>query len=73
VTAEGADAAPPPPPPARIVRGPRGRVRVAHAVRASRHAAAERREKSAPQKQARAEKGTPKRTVRVASLKKHVR
>ena len=76
VTAEGeaqAGAAPVPTT-TRVARGPRGRARVTHAVRPTRHAtAAERSERGAPQKQARTEKGTPKRTVRVASLKKHVR
>jgi peptidoglycan-N-acetylglucosamine deacetylase len=59
-----------PAPTSRIARG-RGRVRVTHAVRQARHAAA-RSEKSKSQTQAHAEKGAPKRT-RIASLKKHVR
>jgi peptidoglycan/xylan/chitin deacetylase (PgdA/CDA1 family) len=80
VTAEGAEGEAKAAPPAtstrvaRATRGSRGRVRVTHAVRQSRHvAAAAKSEKSTPPKQARAEKGTPKRTVRVASLKKHLR
>jgi peptidoglycan-N-acetylglucosamine deacetylase len=66
VTAEDAAAAASPPPAARVARGSRGRVRVAHAVRQARHAAQH-------EKSARAEKGAPKARVRVASLKKHVR
>jgi peptidoglycan-N-acetylglucosamine deacetylase len=70
MTAEGeaGTAAPTPAHTSRITRGPRGRIRVTHAVRATHHAAAEKRGKPVH-----AEKGTPKRNVRVASLKKHVR
>jgi hypothetical protein len=71
VTAEDAAAAASPPPAARVARGSRGRVRVAHVGRQTRHTAHS--EKSAPSKQTRAEKGTPKAKVRMASLKKHVR
>ncbi len=58
---------------ARVARGPRGRARVTHrAVRQTHRVAAASSEKSAPQRQAHAEKAAPKRT-HVASLKKHVR
>jgi peptidoglycan-N-acetylglucosamine deacetylase len=65
------DAAPPPAPTTRIARGPRGRIRVTHAVRANRRVAQS--EKSTPHREARTEKGATKPKVRVASLKKHVR
>ena len=68
IPAGTAEEAASPAPVARVTRGSRGRVRVAHAARQTRRVAAASTEKSAPQKQ-----GVPKRTVRVASLKKHVR
>jgi peptidoglycan-N-acetylglucosamine deacetylase len=66
VTAEDVAAAASPPPAARVARGSRGRFRVAHAGRQTRHAAQS-------EKSARTERGAPKARVRVASLKKHVR
>jgi peptidoglycan-N-acetylglucosamine deacetylase len=67
VTAEDAAAARAPAPTTHIARGPRGRIRVTHAVHANRRVAQS--EKRTP----RAEKGATKSRVRVASLKKHVR
>jgi peptidoglycan-N-acetylglucosamine deacetylase len=70
MTAE--DVVPPAPTP-HVARGGRGRARVAHVARGGRRTVAAKGEKSAPHQQAHAEKGAPKRPVRVASLKKHVR